>query len=87
MPAPDLSDLIERLEHALGRWDPVPLRSKLEQVLDKVAPTIGKPSGEYSQWMLRRTGQASYEIRTIDGDVGRGDTPADAIQDLLAYLP
>lgn len=68
MPPPDLDDLLDRVDRALGHW-------------------TGDPAGEYSQWSLRRLGARNYEIRTIDGDVGRGDTRVDAVQDLLAYLP
>jgi len=82
MPAPDLNELLDRLEHALGRWDSASARTTVTRLLGEP-----EPADEYSQWTMKRTGQRRYEIRTIHGHAGHGDTPVDAVQDLLAYLP
>ncbi|HEX6025947.1 MAG TPA: hypothetical protein VFZ00_28405 [Solirubrobacter sp.] len=68
-------DALDARDDRRGR--PLPTFDELEAGLVELF------DGEY---MLRRLGARSYVVITVDGDSGTGETPAEALDDLLARL-
>ena len=55
--------------------------------LDELERRVEAANEEMFDLCLRRAGRGDWEARTLSGDVGRGDTLAAAIADLLPQLP